>query len=233
VSEDARLRLVRELERADEEVAAVLTEVDELYDGVEGVRTRTLALTELCERLPAEREAAERFRADAEAERRRTEAAAERAEADLVEAEAQGEPERLAAARRFEIRARDAAGIAARRAAEAAAAASELADREAAAEREVGLLEGRAAELAAALRARPRLAEAGAAPDRGLDGLARWASGARAALLVARSALAAERDAVIRQANELGALVLGEPLTSSAAAVARRVERELGSDQLS
>jgi hypothetical protein len=38
---------------------------------------------------------------------------------------------------------------------------------------------------------------------------------------------------VIRQANELGALVLGEPLTSSAAAVARRVERELGSDQLS
>jgi len=33
----------------------------------------------------------------------------------------------------------------------------------------------------------------------------------------------------VRQANELGALVLGEPLTAtSAAGVARRVERELG-----
>jgi hypothetical protein len=48
-------------------------------------------------------------------------------------------------------------------------------------------------------------------------------------LLVARSQLAAERDAVLRQANELGAVLLGEALPpTSAAAVARRVEAELG-----
>ena len=45
---------------------------------------------------------------------------------------------------------------------------------------------------------------------------------ARAALLVARSSLASQRDAVIRQANELGSLVLGEPLAArSPADVAR------------
>ena len=52
-----------------------------------------------------------------------------------------------------------------------------------------------------------------------------WAGRARAALFVARGGLAAERDAVVRQANELGALVLGEPLTAGGpASVARRIE---------
>ena len=56
--------------------------------------------------------------------------------------------------------------------------------------------------------------------------LATWATEARAALFVARGRLAAERDAVIRQANELAALVLGEPLSvQSAGLVARRVEQ--------
>jgi hypothetical protein len=51
---------------------------------------------------------------------------------------------------------------------------------------------------------------------------------ARASLFVARGQVAAEREAVIRQANELGAVALGEPLTSaSAAVVTRRVERAL------
>ena len=96
--------------------------------------------------------------------------------------------------------------------------------------RETPTLERRARELAAALRSRPRLAEqAGLDPHPGLEGVAEWGSRARAALFVARSGLAAERDALVRQANELGALVLGEPLTSvSPAAVARRVERERG-----
>ena len=80
---------------------------------------------------------------------------------------------------------------------------------------------GQLAEEAAELHRAPapaRLAErpglpdaAGRAPGESLDELADWATEARAALLVARSNLAAQRDAVIRQANELGALVLGEP----------------------
>jgi hypothetical protein len=59
--------------------------------------------------------------------------------------------------------------------------------------------------------------------------VAEWGTRARAALLVARGQVAAERDAVVRQAAELGALLLGEALpATSAAGVARRVERELG-----
>lgn len=58
----------------------------------------------------------------------------------------------------------------------------------------------------------------------GLDGVAEWSSGARAALLVARGTVATEREGVLRQANELGSALLGESLaTSSAAIVARRV----------
>ena len=65
-------------------------------------------------------------------------------------------------------------------------------------------------------------------PGPGTTGIAEWGTRARAALLVARSQLATERDAIVRQANELGAVVLGQTLPPlGAAAVARRVEREL------
>jgi hypothetical protein len=99
-----------------------------------------------------------------------------------------------------------------------------------AADEEAKELARRAGELAGALAERPRLAaDAGAPPEESLPGIAEWGTRARAALLVSRGQLAAERDAVIRQANELGSLVLGEPLTTtSAAGVVRRVERVLG-----
>ena len=58
--------------------------------------------------------------------------------------------------------------------------------------------------------------------------MAAWVDTAQAALLVAHSQAAAERDAVIRQANELGSAVLGEPLGSASVAVlTRRVEQAL------
>ena len=44
---DDRLELLRELEQADEAVAAELTEVDELYAAVEELRGRALELAEL------------------------------------------------------------------------------------------------------------------------------------------------------------------------------------------
>ncbi|MDQ3891244.1 MAG: hypothetical protein M3312_11945, partial [Actinomycetota bacterium] len=77
---------------------------------------------------------------------------------------------------------------------------------------------------------RPQLAEhGGAAPGPGLAGVSTWATSARAALFVARGGLVSEREAVIRQANELGALVLGEPLTSATPSlVARRIEEMRG-----
>lgn len=229
MSEDARLALVRELEVADEAVAAVLAELDELFAASERVRERALALEEFLARLPGERETHARAVEERAHELEEAEETAARAARELGEAEAAADAERIGAARRFDVRARDAATTARRRSAEAREAAAELEDRAAATEQEVPFLESRARELAAALRDRPRLAaEAGTEPAPGLEGVSDWAAGARTALVVARTALASERDAVVRQANELGALVLGEPLTASAtASVARRIEREL------
>lgn len=121
--------------------------------------------------------------------------------------------------------------MAEKRAAASRAEAGELEQRLDLAAREVPELEQRTAGLARELAGRPRLArEAGQEPAPGLDGIIEWSSRARAALAVARSTLAAERDAGIREANELGSVVLGEPLVaSSAALVAKRVEERLGS----
>lgn len=226
---DRRLAFIRELEHADEAVAAVLTELAELYAACEAVRGRALELEAFFVRLPDERAAASLAEKGARAAVAESRAAAERAAEELRAADA-GRDERIAAARRFDVRARDAVRTAERRLQDAEEHAGRLEARADAAADEARELTRRARELADALAERPRLAaEAGTPPEEGLAGIAEWGTRARAALLVARSQLAAERDAVVRQANELGALVLGEPLTAtSAAGVARRVERELG-----
>lgn len=229
---DARLDLVRELERADEEVASVLAELDELYAAVETVRERTLALEAFFTRLPAARAAADQAVEVAERNARTAAETAERAAAELDAADKAGDEERMAAARRFEVRARDSLAVARRRHDDAVADRERLEAEAADAGRERAQILARAKQLAEALKERPRLApDAGAEPGQELEGASAWAAGARAALLVARSSLAAERDAVIRQANELGSLVLGEPLaTAGTATVARRVERALADD---
>jgi hypothetical protein len=48
-----------------------------------------------------------------------------------------------------------------------------------------------------------------------------WAAEARGALLPVRAGLAVERDAVVREANELTASVLGEPQGALSVAAAR------------
>jgi hypothetical protein len=228
--DDQRLALLRELERADEAVAARLEVLDGLYAAVEELRERALELKGFFARLPGERQAL----ADAveEADRAFEDArvAAEQAAREQARAEEAGDPERLAEARRFEVRVRDSLHMAERRAAAARGQASELAAHAAAAERETAGLEARAAELAVSLAARPGLTDdAVAEPGAGAAGVAEWGTRARAALLVARSQVSAEGDAVVRQANELGSAVLGEPLPPlGAREVARRVEGTLG-----
>jgi hypothetical protein len=230
---DSRLALVRELERADEEAAVDLEELDALHAETEAVRKRALELLAFREGLPAERE--DRARELAAAERGLEEArtVAARAAADLEEAERGGDDERLAAARRFEVRARDTVSVAERRAREAREGSERLETEAGEAEREAAALEHRAGELAAALDGRARVgSQAGALAEPGLDGVVAWGSRARAALLVARSQLAAEREAVIRQANEIGSVVLGEPLTAAPpSVVVRRVEKVFGRRQ--
>jgi DNA repair exonuclease SbcCD ATPase subunit len=226
---DARLAFLRELERADRQVGAVLAELDELADATNELRRRSLRLEALLARLPAEQERAAAATAEAEELVAAAGTTLARAVEELAAAERGRNAERLATARRFEVRARDSLRTAERRLADAVAERERLAEEWSSAERETSALEGRASELAAELAGRPRLAEdAGRTPGEGLDGVIEWSTTARAALLVARGGLAGERDAVIRQANELGALVLGEPVAAaSAAVVARRVEREL------
>jgi hypothetical protein len=226
---DRRLALVRELEQADEASAAELTELDELYAACEAVRTRALELEAFLARLPEERAAARGAVAEArglEDERRR---AAGHAARELRDAEGAGDPERLAAARRFDVRARDALHIAERRRGEAEERSTGLEREAEAAQVEAEELARRAAGLAGALAERPRLGgDAGTPPAGGLAGIADWGTQARAALLVARGQLAAERDAIVRQANELAAVLLGESLpAASVAGVLHEVERRL------
>jgi hypothetical protein len=131
--------------------------------------------------------------------------------------------------RRNTVRLRDHLHVARRKAQEARATAAELEEQARTVVGERERLEGRARELVSTLRERPRLAkEAGEQVGPGLSGIAEWATNARAALLVARTQLAGERDAVIRQANELAAVVVGEPIAGGTAVVARRVESALG-----
>jgi hypothetical protein len=227
---DRRLELLRELERADAAVAAELTELDELDYQVDELHAGALELEAFFADLPDAR--ADAADAVATAERRLSEArtAADEAVGQVTRTEADGDPERLAEARRFELRARDTLLMAERRVAAVRDDRVELERRGEEAVRETAALEARARELSSVLEARPRLTdEAVAAPEPGAAGVAEWGTRARAALLVARSQLVDERDAVVRQANELGAVVLGEPLPpQGAAAVTRRVERQLG-----
>ena len=189
---DDRLDLLRELERADEAVAAELTEVDELYAAVEELRGRALELGELLVSLPERRATAAAGVREAELGVTAARTENERAAAELAQA---GE-EQLAEARRRELAARDSLHVAERLAAAARSQAAELEGRAQAAESEIRTLEARAADLAEALTRRPRLA--------------------------------AERDAIVRQALELAAVVLGEPLPPlGAREVVRHVEEQL------
>jgi hypothetical protein len=222
---DDPLALLCELAREDEAAAAELAEIEELYAAVEGLRGRAGELGELLASLPERRAAAEVAVREAEAASAEARAAAEHAAAALAQAEEDELPE----ARRGELIARDSLHVTERLAAEARAAAAEIEARAEAADTEIRALEARAGELAAALARLPRLSEeASGEPGPGATGVAEWGTRARAALLVARSQAAAERDAVVRQAHELAAVVLGEPLPPLGThEVVRRVETQL------
>jgi chromosome segregation ATPase len=219
MSDERTIAFLRELERTDAEVAAALARLDELSREVERIGAEATRLSLRLARLPAERIAAAAEQAEAESEM--GERRAEHAQAEAALAAAGGSAEQ-ASARRDEIRARDLLHSSERRIAAAVAEEGRLADDEATADRDAAALAARARVLAEALAGQP-----GIEPPEGdsLEELAAWSTQVRASLFVARARLAAEREAVIRQANELGSAVLGEPLVAqSAALVARRVE---------
>ncbi|MBW3592466.1 MAG: hypothetical protein KY396_02115, partial [Actinobacteria bacterium] len=158
---EGALAFLHELERADEAVAVVLTELDALAGETERIGTRAVELESFFVTLPAERQriAAEREAAEREAAEGRAALAA--AEAELAAAGESDDRERLAAARRTEVRARDTLRMAERRASAVTDEAAALERESDAAERETVDLEARSHELARLLASRPQLAENG------------------------------------------------------------------------
>ena len=220
--DERTLAFARELAAADEAAAATLAELDELAREVEGLRTGAEDLSLRTRRLPAEEEAASA--AVEEAQRGMEDRRHALAAAEAALGRAQADETRVA--EHAVTRARDALRMAERRleAARLEAARLEEEQRTVAADAATTLAAART--LAGALHDRPALAAAaGTPPADDLAAVGRWATDARATLFVARGQLAAQREQLIRQANELAAAVLGEPVAaSSAAAVARRVE---------
>jgi chromosome segregation ATPase len=222
--------VLEELARADEAHTAALGEVDTFLRETVSVGARSDELARQLAAAPDEWERLAQALSSAEGNVHEYRAELAAAEAELASAEGGRNAERLAAARRGRDRAQDELALAERRVAGCRAAQADHEREVDALRQEADDLEARAAALAAAMQGRPGLApEAGHTPASGLSGVAEWAGVARAALLVARGGIAAEQEAVIRQANELASSLLGEAqAAASVAAVARRLERAAG-----
>ena len=212
------LSFAEELERRDADVAGALAAVERLQADVDELRTHAGAVSEFLAALPA---AVEQRDADARAAAASREHAAVSVRDAESELESAGnEHKRLAAERILQHRRDELHDAEAW--VEQARAAREHLDREAEQQRAEGeRLAGRAAELAEWVPDVPP-------PAAGLEGAADWGSRARGALLVRHSGLAGERDKVVREASELVASVLGEPLLATGVAgVRERLERAL------
>src|SRR5262245_32262252 len=217
------LLIAEDLERRDERAAEALREVEQLETDVEELRTHAEATAAFLRSYPvaaASLEDEQRAALDTRAEAEQAVAAAE-AEVE----KARNDADRLTAEREVQHardRVRDAELWAARTRSDRAQLELEAEQRRRDAER----LEVHANELAD----RPQLEQAVVPPTGGLHGALDWAARARGELLVTRAELATEREKVVREANELVASVLGEPLTATGVAgVRERLARALGS----
>ena len=199
---------LRLLAERDEELAVRAARLAELDGECSRIRERAEAIDTFFARYPDEetRRGGAVVDARAELDARRAELAA--AESSLAAAR---DDEAKAYARRALERAEDHVRVA-----EAALARAELGSRE---------LEERAATLPAEVPELERAARAIAneipevpEPGEGPRGLVEWASRTHAELFVAARPLAAEREAVIREANEFATKLLGEPTYGSTVA---------------
>lgn len=199
----------RELEAEDAELARALADVEAKRAAATDLRARAEHADAFLARLPEARTAAARAVAGAEGELERRQAELGEAVAELDRAE---QEEAVLAARRAVVRAGDLVSGAERRLERVRGEAAALEEQARAVEAELPELERLAGELAGGVDGLPQPTEVG---------VASWAARAQAALLVARTGLAAQREGVIRQANELGASALGEPLVSASVSLVR------------
>jgi chromosome segregation ATPase len=222
---DPLLKIADDLERRDELAAEALREVEALQSDVDELRVHAATVAAFLRELPPALSALEdEERSAGEAQARAAEVL-RHAEEELARVQERGGDSARLEAARAEQHARDGLEAAEQRVSRAHRE-RELLEREAS-ERgdEAERLERRGAELSL----QPRLAHDVAPPATGLHGLLDWASRARGELLVAHAALATERDKVVREATELLAGALGEPLLGTGVAgVKERLSQALG-----
>ena len=226
------LRIVDELERRDEAAAAALAEIEALQAEVDSTRARAAGIAAFLAGLPdalAAREADERA---AVGSQREASTALTEAEAELARAQERGREDARIAAERAVQHARDAVREAELWIERARRERARL-EREAQARRDdADRLVAAVQPLAERLTADPRIATVPPGPP-GLDGVLgsviEWASRARGDLLLAHAGLATERDKVVREATELVASAVGEPLPGTGVAGVRaRLGRATG-----
>jgi chromosome segregation ATPase len=205
---EGTLGFAAELERRDAELARSLADVERVQAEVDELRTHGDATRVFLDTFP---ELIARREGDAEAAgAARAEAEAQVAAADEALAQARKDDQRLEAERQRR-QALDAVTDASRwldQARSAIEAARAEGDEQRAEAKRVA---ARAHELG------PRVRDV-SNPGDDLAAALEWAARARGALLLEHSNLVAEREAIIREANELTASVLGDPLVSSAVA---------------
>jgi hypothetical protein len=203
---DSVLALADELERRDAEIARRLDAVEERQHEIDGLRGVAASVAHALELLPGQRAK----QADDEAAAFEARA---RAVTELREAEQESDP--LAVGR-----ARITLDSAEHWVAETEAQRERLLAEELNARARAARTAERATELGV------ELPDVQTQTQAALAAVDEWASRERGALLVEHSGLARERDAVVREASELLASVLGEPLASTSVAGLRsRLER--------
>jgi hypothetical protein len=227
---DTLLAAAADLERRDGEVAATLETVADLSRRAAEIREQGAALLGLLEAAPGEIAELDRRGAaagDAAAEAATALDAAERHLREL-DARPAGDERRVVAERELQA-VRELAADAAARKERLAGEREQLIESAAAAREEAAALTERARRVADALQAVPRVSQSGReAPGKDLAQLDEWASRVQAALFVVRGQLEGERDRLVREANELGSVALGEQVAgSSVALVRRRLEEAL------
>jgi DNA repair exonuclease SbcCD ATPase subunit len=205
VTDDA-LAYVRELERRDDAIAESLETLGSLRGRTRAIGAEATRLAAVLDRFPRERDAAAHAleRAQAEVERTRSELADAEEQLRKSRRDREGREAAVESAQRAVERAEQELASARTR-----VAAVDEAERSA--ERESDVVVTAALALAREVAGAPRLgSRTPEAPEPELDGVTDWAARADGALLLARSGLDGEREAVVREANELAASVLGE-----------------------
>jgi FtsZ-binding cell division protein ZapB len=217
-SVESLLSFAEELERRDADVAQALTGVELLQTEVDELRAHAASAAAFLDALPAA--LAERASDERDAIGARDHAAQAVRTAEQFVERAEKKDQQLEAERAL-LQARDNLHATEFWVAQAREAHAEL-ERDGVARRvEAEALAQRAVDLAARVRDVPP-------PSPSLEGAVEWASRARGALLLERSGLARERDEVVREATELVASVVGDPLTAIAVAgVRERLARAL------